>query len=454
MDDVQKTAINAKEDISFLLKAFSHPARLEILTYLYNGPKEFVILNDKIDLSKTALMKHLDVLMEAGMIIRKERGKYEISQDGKDLYVSVITSYRKTQLRFMNVQKEIWSKYIPKPLKGEKMETPEFLVKNPAKYIPGWLSYNSCLTGILTSLGKKMEKHEVAGYDGTAFFINVLKGFTCPSGPSNLCPMKDFYEGLKDLGWVVKEYCELMPREAEYLPIDYEKFETLFDKVKEVLHSNKRPVILWGIPIPEYGIVNGHKSDSYIVSTFRKHAPEYFGEDKPIKFNEIIAPGRLQLLYFEKSIKKSPQSTADKNAITRALRMLRVNKYRLSYISGPKALLEWANVLEGDIENISYHGNSYVAVCALESSQLASKFLDSLYHKYKGKQQGELLKAAVIKYQCIEELFKQFVSIFPFSFDGDLEIRKRKMGAELLRKINPELSSIVETFITTIEVWE
>jgi DNA-binding transcriptional ArsR family regulator len=454
MDDIQKTAMESKENISSLLKAFSHPARIEILSYLYDGSKELANLLDKIDLSKTALMKHLDILIETGIMNRIERGKYEMTRDGKEMFISITSTYRETQIRFKSVQKYLWSKYLPPSREIVKNEVDGYLVNIPAKYYPGWLSFNSSMTGILNSIGIRITNYEVAGYTGSAFFLNVLKGFTCPSGPSTLYPLKDFYEGIKDLGWNIKEYSEINPSTGKDLPVDQKKFELMFNKVKEALKKTNRPVIIWGVPIPEYGIVNGYRNDEYIVATFREHVPEYFGQDNPIRFNEIIPSGRFQLLYFENETEKPSQSIADKNAIERALKMFKQNKYRVGYVSGPEAFEEWAIVLEGDIENVSYHGNSYIGVCALESISLASNFLELLYTRYKSKIQGKEIKKAGSKFKEIEFVLKEFVSIFPFSFDGDLALKQRKKGAELLRTIIPHLKDIEKSFKITHNNWE
>ncbi|MBN1800028.1 MAG: winged helix-turn-helix transcriptional regulator [Candidatus Lokiarchaeota archaeon] len=454
MDDIQKTALEARKEASFLLKAFSHPVRIEILAYLYNGVKEFPELSDKINLSKTALVKHLNMLMERGVIIRIERSKYEITQDGREVFFSIINAYRKTQMRFRSVQKQLWSQYMPKPQISERNDSNRFIVNFPAEYIPGWLSFNSCLTGVLNSLGNKYEKYQIGGHDGTAFFINVLKGYTCPSGPSNLCPMKDFYEGIRDLGWIVKEYYEFQSREVDESNHNNEKFERLFGKVKEILIDTNRPVILWGIPIPEYGVVNGFNKDEYIVSTFRRHAPEYFGMDDNIKYDEIITPGRFQMLYFEKGTEKLDQTSADINAIKRSIKMLGQDKSRAGYVTGPEAFKEWAKVLEGDIENVSYHGNSYVGICTLESVGLASQFLFDLSKSYSKTKEGALFNDTGSIYKQIQKLIQEFVHIFPFAFDGDLSKKKREKGAEILRKIHPKLSSVKKNLIAVNNIWD
>ncbi|MFX1260081.1 MAG: hypothetical protein ACFFAN_19700, partial [Promethearchaeota archaeon] len=120
----------------------------------------------------------------------------------------------------------------------------------------------------------------------------------------------------------------------------------------------------------------------------------------------------------------------------------------------PEAFEEWATVLEGEIENVSYHGNSYVGICALESLSLAASFLEGFPQRYKNTTQENLIKRIAEKYHIIERIMQDFVLLFPFAFDGDLSITKRKKGAELLRSITPELNTIVEYLKMILDIWQ
>jgi hypothetical protein len=84
----------------------------------------------------------------------------------------------------------------------------------------------------------------------------------------------------------------------------------------------------------------------------------------------------------------------------------------------------------------SYHGNSYVGACYSEGRQMCAEYLKRLAKRYPGKQSKHLLKAAEA-YDRGRKLFKEFTQVFPFGFEGDMKLEKRKKGATLLRAVKP-----------------
>lgn len=433
ISDLRKTIKDSKEDLTTLLRSIGHVKRIEILSMLLDGEKEFSYFLARLELSKTALAKHLALLVENGLIEKIERGLYIISVDGEELFKSFVSSFKKSQLRFKVVQKKLWNKYLPKRINDEIKNNESFLVKNPARYEPGWLSFVSSISGVLKSLEIKNSLEDVAAYTGYAFFINIAIGLTDPSAPTYMLPINTLSKGISVFGWKISEYMESLPHSIEDLSIPKEKLDYFFEIVKKGIKRTKRPVIIWGIPIPEYGIVNGFKVDRYEVNTLRSHSQQFFGEDLPIKYDSIISPGRLRAFFFEKEIPKISQKDADIQAIKQALELCVINKNSSNYISGPEAFNEWAKTLEGNIEYISYHGNSYVAECILEAACYANTFLKKLNHRYIS---SHLIKAQEA-YSNIENSLKKFEQLFPFAFDGDLNFDKRERGAKLLRSITP-----------------
>lgn len=424
---------DSSEILSNLFRALAHEKRIEIMGLLLPGEQDFSLLLDNIEVSKTTLAKHLNQLLELELIERVERGTYRMTRDGYEIFGSLVNSYKNSQKRFRQIQKSLWDKY--KPIRNGKLKNDleSYMVDFPASYPRGWLSYISCFTGALNSLRKDVDCIDVAGYSGYAFFMNVAVGITDPSSPTYIVPMNIFYEGMDTFGWRIKEIFVELPRSKEKLPIKVKQFQDFFNKIKEGLKRTQRPVILWGIPIPEFGIVNGFKGNYYVVNTLRSPAPEYFGKDKPIKFDDIISPGRLQCFLFEKKIAPPRQLDADNQAIQRSIDISRINEKNQDYISGPAAFEEWANTLEGEIDYISYHGNSYIGECMLETAKYAQAFIKRLYKRYENLH----LKNAFESFQAIEKGLEKFEKLFPFSFDGDLGIKKRREGAKILRNLKP-----------------
>jgi hypothetical protein len=285
-------------------------------------------------------------------------------------------------------------------------------------------------------LGMSCDMVDVGGYSGYAFLINVSKGMTCPSGPTAL-PMETWtkiHRGTEKLGWTIEhyEYPHSYPKkEGRPTPEEIEVAKKLFAKVKQEIDQRDRPVVLWGLVVPEYGIVNGYEGDSYITSTFRSLTKQ---PETPISFHDLKAPGCIDAFFFRDRAKNDPE-TVSKEAVTRAFQFATAKVPVLgNYVAGPAALDEWANVLERvPEEKQNYHGNSYVGACVAEGRAISAEFLRRLAGKRKGKQSERLL-AASERYGKGAKLMEEFTRIFPFKFEGEMKLADRKRGAEILRK--------------------
>lgn len=62
-------------NITQTFKALSHPSRVEILDFLNNGPMTTGELCDKFQVSRYAIMKHLDILEQASLIVVRRQGR-------------------------------------------------------------------------------------------------------------------------------------------------------------------------------------------------------------------------------------------------------------------------------------------------------------------------------------------------------------------------------------------
>ncbi len=86
-----------------LLKTLDHPKRLEMLISMIGGDtipfKELLTITK---LQKSALAHHLSVLVDKGMIEKKEKGIYQITIDGEDLLERIAESYIEAKIREQN----------------------------------------------------------------------------------------------------------------------------------------------------------------------------------------------------------------------------------------------------------------------------------------------------------------------------------------------------------------
>ncbi|MCK5238266.1 MAG: effector binding domain-containing protein [Candidatus Thorarchaeota archaeon] len=101
-----KDPINVKEmlekssdEIAAVIKSLGHPKRLEVVNVLWSEPSAFIDLQNATGLSKTALVHHLDKLVENGIVNRLERGRYELTGDGVELVSASVVAYARSQKR-------------------------------------------------------------------------------------------------------------------------------------------------------------------------------------------------------------------------------------------------------------------------------------------------------------------------------------------------------------------
>jgi len=389
------------------------------------------------ELSKTALANHLNLLMKKGLIKRFARGEYSLTADGKELLNATATMYKDSTRREEERRELLFRSYTKGLIEGKKLN--KKVISKKVEYLPCWLSYTGAVAGSLRALDVDCDTVDVGGYSGYAFLINVAKDVTCPSGPTAVTIeiWKQMIKGTESLGWTIEsyEYPHSYPaKEGNPTAQEIEMAKNLFEKIKQEIDERDRPVVLWGLVAPEYGIVKGYEGNSYLTSTFRtlNNQPE-----EPISFYDLKAPGCIDALFFRDKVEQDAAAD-DREALERAINFAAATvPIRNNYVGGPAALDEWANVLENlPEEKQNYMGNSYVGACVCEGRFMCAKFLNRLSKKYPRKQLKHLQEAS----ECYEKgwkLMEEFMRIFPFKFQGEMKLKDRKKGAEILRKVKP-----------------
>ena len=453
--DAAKTGsvlMESPEAVAELLRSAAHPARIHVLALLRQADRGLSDLTKATALSKNALANHLSLLMSMRLVERVSRGKYRLTEDGKTLVDAATAIYADSARREQERREQIRRVYARGIMEGEKMS--KKVISNKVEYMPCWLSYTGAVAGSLRAMGIDCDASDVGGRSGYSFIINVAKGVTCESGPTALHNdvWDMIYRGTEGLGVKMEHWYDdnSYPSKAgSPSPEELEKVRKLFERVKREIDGD-RPVVLWGLVVPEYGIVKGYDGDSYVVSTYRSITGM---PDTPVRYHELRAPGCLDAYYFGEKTKQSP--AADKQAVERAVKFASGNvPVHQRYMVGPEALEEWAKVLETapDAEE-HYFGNSYIGACYQESRMMSATFLKRLGKKAKGKQSKHLLEAA----KCYEkgtELMTQFTKIFPFKMEGKMKPEDRKNGAELLRKVRPLEEEAVNHMRAALKEWE
>jgi len=448
---LQNILFESPKGIAELLRSAAHPARIQILALLLREEHEFSKLMQHTELSKTALANHLNLLMKKGLVKRFARGEYSLTVDGKELLNAAAATYKDSTRREEERRELLFRSYTKGLIEGKKLN--KKVIRKKVEYLSCWLSYTGAIAGSLRALGVDCDTVDVGGYSGYAFLINVAKGVTCPSGPTAVTIeiWKQMIKGTESLGWTIEsyEYPHSYPaKEGNPTPQEIEMAKKLFEKIKQEIDERDRPVVLWGLVAPEYGIVKGYEGNSYLTSTFRtlNNQPE-----KPISFYDLKAPGCIDALFFRDKVDVDA-TAANREALQRAINFATATvPIRNNYVGGPAALGEWANVLENlPEEKQNYMGNSYVGACVCEGRFMCAKFLNRLSKKYPRKQLKHLQEAS----ECYEKgwkLMEEFMRIFPFKFQGEMKLKDRKKGAEILRKVKPFEEEAIEHMKKALE---
>ncbi|MBU7012639.1 MAG: effector binding domain-containing protein [Theionarchaea archaeon] len=87
------------QDITLMLRALANKNRLHVVTELLTGSQTFSELQKVTGLGKTALAHHLKLLVEVGVLNHTERGRYNLSRDGKNLVSAVSITYADSKRR-------------------------------------------------------------------------------------------------------------------------------------------------------------------------------------------------------------------------------------------------------------------------------------------------------------------------------------------------------------------
>ncbi|MBM4237467.1 MAG: helix-turn-helix transcriptional regulator, partial [Euryarchaeota archaeon] len=168
--------LESPEGIARLLKSAAHPARMKILALLAQEARDFSALLRQSNLSKNALVNHLEMMIENGLVRREGRGRYVLAEDGRELVTGAAGVYRGSVRRMENQKDRLRMLYHPGYSGGGAMTRK--LVGSVGKYQPCWLSFTGAVAGCLRALGIECDTVDVGGMSGYSFLVNVAKGRT------------------------------------------------------------------------------------------------------------------------------------------------------------------------------------------------------------------------------------------------------------------------------------
>lgn len=435
MDDDQAEKLRSNSDeIAEVLTALSHESRLLALSFLLDGEKDLKYLLEKTGLSKNGLVNHLSTLIDAGLVERVSRGKYGLTKDGAGYVSDMVDQYLVSERYRAKRQRIDTSMY-----QWRNQTVNEKIVSRPAEFKPSWFSYQGAVQGVLNSLGVEVGLAEVIAVSGYGWITNAMKKHLCPSAPSAFHGdvWTSIYRATENLGYKIELITSGIfewDENQKPTPESVKNAEKQYQAVKKEIDKD-RPVIVWGIPIPEYGIVNGYRGEEYVVSTYRRLINQ---PDTPIHYTGLMAPGGLCVIKFTE-----PRQTDPKKVAEETLKL----GYKLGtgdvpqtqeYVLGPEAYdVLVKNLTDEPLDENSHHGTGYTLACLMEGKWAVSEYL---------KQINPLLNANLTqiseKYNTVYQILDKCHEIFPLGPGMMPEEERRKTAEHLLQAKRIEVDAL------------
>jgi DNA-binding HxlR family transcriptional regulator/DNA gyrase inhibitor GyrI len=87
------------EELATVLASLAHTKRLHIVRSMLDEPRNFSELQEVAELSKTALVHHVNKLVDSGIVAHIERGQYSLSEDGESMLLALVKSFADSKRR-------------------------------------------------------------------------------------------------------------------------------------------------------------------------------------------------------------------------------------------------------------------------------------------------------------------------------------------------------------------
>ena len=444
--------------ISDVLKSLSNPKRLNLLMLLNTESiQTFKKLKDFSQISKTSLVNHLVILEKEHLIERISRGYYKITPKGKnflDINVNLFEKSENSDYFQSNTQLHPYDGLFQAPKDLQERIT----VPTPAQYPGAMNSFAASITGILNSLNKEYTVPFVDGFSGMSFLNNFTKDAIDGNSHLKYCDWTEILEATSRLGYKMHGYFEKSAFPTYYGSItiqDIERAQNLFNVVKREIKQYQKPIALFGILVPEYGIVNGCFQDYYMVHGHHKDMG-YSGF--PCQFYALKTANYMHAVFIRE--KSAPLIDNDyKNALERAIKFAELGSNpnnQETQVTGPHLFEEWANLLESNDEiltSLNPQANAFLGMYYAESKRHCATFLHDLADKYANKTFSFMIQKAADKYQEVAERLGEFSALFPFKLGQQSSFLNQKEGAQILHDIKAMEKKAIEFMQDALAMW-
>ncbi len=456
--ELQQKIFDFLEGFSDILSSLGNRKRIYIMSLLLDGPKLLTSIEKELKLGKTAVAHHINLLLSSKLIERITRGEYKISDDGLEFLRKNFNIYKSSSFKSKEETEQRQRRYnLAYKLRTERNGIMKKISKE-AKFQKHFLTFVGAMTGAFRSLGTKITADEIAGFTGYGFLLNVPKKGLRPSSPTSHHGFDIIVKSLSKFGWKIKKY-----HEPESLPSDFSyskplsmrddaRAKNLFEMIKKEIDKDK-PVVLWGVHVPEYGIVTGYNNDNYIVSSIHTLDERFRNQ---IPYNKLDAEGAVYAYMFDRKIDSKIESKDHKGSIKRAIRFAESKKLACEiFVSGVDAYDTWIEQLEeGFTEDTKYFGNQYMINSYLDARKSVVEYLGKLIKIYRGTPQITELYQSFYEYQKVVKIYKVLSKLFPSrGFDSVTE-DKCKRAITLLGLLKKHELEAIACMKKAAEIWE
>ncbi|MCK4973307.1 MAG: hypothetical protein KAS52_08290, partial [Candidatus Heimdallarchaeota archaeon] len=407
---------------------------------------------------KTAVAHHINLLLSSKLIERVTRGEYKISDDGLEFLRENFNIYTSSSFKSKEEAEQRQRRYIlAYKLRTEQNGITKKISKE-AKFQKHFLTFVGAMAGSLNCLGRKVTADEIAGFTGYGFLLNVPKQGLWSSSPTSHNGFDIIIKSLSKFGWKIRKY-----HESESLPSDFShskplsmrddvRASNLFEMIKKEINKNK-PVVLWGVHVPEYGIVNGYNRDNYIVSSIHTLDERFKNQ---IPYNKLDAEGSVIVYMFDRKIDTKIESEDHKESIKRAIQFAESKKLAHKiFVSGVDAYDTWIQHLEvGLAEDTKYFGNQYMINSYLDARKSVVEYLGKLIKIYRGTPQINELYQTFYEYQKVVKIYKELTRLFPRKGFDSITEDKCKRAINLMGLLKKHELKAIACMKKTVEIWE
>ncbi|MHA1795451.1 MAG: hypothetical protein ACTSUK_05020 [Promethearchaeota archaeon] len=261
------------DKITSVLKSLANEKRIDILILLdTQSPMDFQYIKDSLQISKTALANHLNILEKEHLIQRVARGVYEITLKGStflSLNASLVLDIEKNYGRYHQSSSSIHrDRFHQYHSISSIQDSNPYLNSTHFEIIPGDNSFISGLIAICESNGLQIDGVLLSAVIGMCFincisieqanvfhqYQNVVK--------LDLCRNLE-YIGLKFLTYYEERAFPYLSE--DFTLDDFSRAKIIFKLIREELDKTQGPLMIFGMKTNGFSLVMGTEGNNYII---------------------------------------------------------------------------------------------------------------------------------------------------------------------------------------------